>query len=106
MVQGFDNLFEQALKLKERMGELKMELAATKLPITAGDEEVTLVFNGLQEVVDVQIEVEGLPPMQKERLEMLLKRAINQGISRSREVAGQQVANYTGFNPSFFDDMF
>lgn len=106
MVQGFDNLFEQAMKLKERMDELKVELAATKLPISAGDEEVILVFNGLQEVVDVKIKMEGLPPLQKERLEMLLKRAINQGINRSREIAGQQVANYTGFNPSFLEDMF
>ncbi|HHW06828.1 MAG TPA: YbaB/EbfC family nucleoid-associated protein [Clostridia bacterium] len=106
MVQGFDHLFEQAMKLKERLDELKVELAAKKIPVTAGDGEVTLVFNGLQEVVDVKLQMEGLPAPQQQRLEMLLKRAINQGVSRAREVAGQEVAHYTGFSPSFFEGMF
>ncbi|HHY60575.1 MAG TPA: YbaB/EbfC family nucleoid-associated protein [Clostridia bacterium] len=106
MVQGFENLFEQAVKLKERLDELKVELAARRIPVTAGDGEVTLVFNGLQEVMEVKINLEGLPAPQRQRLETLLKRAINQGVIRAREVAGQEVAHYTGLNPSLINGLF
>lgn len=105
MVQGFENLFEQAMKLKERLDELKAELAAKKIPVTAGNGEVTLVFNGLQEVEDVRINTEGLPAAQRQRLELLLKQAINQGVIRAREMAGQGVAQYTGISPSLLDGL-
>lgn len=106
MTQGFEDLFEQALKLKENLEGLKEELTTKTVVIIAGEDEVKLVFNGLQEVVSVSLAQEELPFLQQQRLEMLLKRAINQGITRSREMAGQEVANHTGFSPSLFGDMF
>lgn len=98
MDQNFGNLFDQALKLRERIDELKMELASKKLQVTAGDGEIILVMNGLQEVLDVTVNMEGIPELQKNRLETLLKRAINQGISKTRDVAGQEV--FFTFSPS------
>ncbi|NLC76922.1 MAG: YbaB/EbfC family nucleoid-associated protein [Clostridia bacterium] len=98
MDQNFGNLFDQALKLRERIDELKMELASKKLQVTAGDGEIILVMNGLQEVLDVTVNMEGIPELQKNRLETLLKRAINQGIAKTRDVAGQEV--FFTFSPS------
>lgn len=106
MDQGFAQLLDQALKLRENLDELKVELASKKLQVTAGDGEVILVLNGLQEVVDITINIEGISERQRQRLEMLLKRAINQGIAKTRDVASQELSNYTGFNLSFLNGLF
>lgn len=106
MSQGFQDLFEQAMKFKFNLEGLKKELAGKTVEIITGNEEIRLIMNGLQEVIGIHLKMEDLPTLQQQRLEMLLKRAINQGIARSRELAGQEVANQTGFNPAFFDGMF
>lgn len=106
MDQGFAHLFDQALKLKENLHEVKTELASKQLQVTAGDGEVILVLNGLQEVLDITINMAGMPEGQKQRLEMLLKRAINQAIAKTREVAGQELSHYTGINLAFLNGLF
>lgn len=106
MAQGFQDLFEQAMKLKFNLEELKKELAGKTVEVITGNEEVRLIMNGLQEVLSIHLKAEDLPTLQQQRLEMLLKRAINQAVARSREMAGQEVANQTGFDPAFFNGMF
>ncbi len=106
MSQGFQDLFEQAMKFKINFEELKKELADKTVEITAGHDEVRLVMNGLQEIVSVQLKTEYLSTPQQQRLETLLRRALNQGIARSRELAGQEITNQTGFNPSLFNGLF
>ena len=106
MNQSLQNLFDQAMKLKLNFEELKKELAGKNIEILVGNEEVKLTMNGLQEVIDIQLKGEDLPTLQQQRLEILLKRAINQGIARSRKMASEEIANQTGFDPGFFGGMF
>lgn len=106
MDQGFAQLFDQALKLKENFDDLRSELASKQLQVTAGDGEVILVLNGLQEVLDITINIEGIPEEQRQRLEMLLKRAVNQGMAKTREIAGRELSHSTGFNLSFLNGLF
>ncbi|MFA5537026.1 MAG: YbaB/EbfC family nucleoid-associated protein [Bacillota bacterium] len=106
MTQGFQDLFEQAMKFKINLEELKKELADKTVEIVTGHDEVHLVMNGLQEILSIRLQAQDLPAPQQQRLELLLKRALNQGIARSRELAGQEITNQTGFNPSLLNGLF
>lgn len=96
------DFLEQGLNLKNNLDELKKNLGNKTFKVIGGDQEVELVFNGVQEVISVTLT--GVASPQKERLEMLLKRTINQGIARSRQLAGEEMASYTGLGAGFFEN--
>ncbi|MGI6553060.1 MAG: YbaB/EbfC family nucleoid-associated protein [Bacillota bacterium] len=106
MNYDWEGIWEQAWKLKSSLAELKEKLAENTLVITAGENEVKIVINGIQEVIQVELKPEIIDPAKKQRLQMLLQRAINQSIARSREMAGKQVADLTGFDPGILDNLF
>lgn len=102
----WEEIWEQAWKLKSNLEELKEKMAEKTLEIVAGENEVKIVINGVQEVVQVELTPEILDPAKRHRLQMLLQRAINQSITRSREMAGKEVADFTGFDPGILGGLF
>lgn len=92
----FQNILRQAAQLKERMQKIQEELGGRTVEATAGGGMVTAVANGRQEIVEIRIEKEVLRPEEAELLQDMIRGAVNSALSRSREMASQEMAKLTG----------
>ncbi len=92
----FRNIVRQAEQLKERMQKIQEELGDRTVEATAGGGMVTVVANGRQEIVEIRIEKEVLQPEEAELLQDMIRGAVNTALSRSREMAAQEMAKLTG----------
>ncbi len=90
------NLLKQAQQMQARMAQLQEELGAKTVEASAGGGMVTVVANGRQEIVSVRIEKEIVSPDDVELLQDLVRGAVNEALSRSREMAAAEMAKITG----------
>jgi hypothetical protein len=57
---------------------------------------VTVVANGRQEILSVRIEREVVSPGEVDLLQDLVRAAVNEALSRSREMMAAEMAKITG----------
>jgi len=93
---GFQDLMRQAQEMRERLQRLQEELGDRTVEGSAGGGMVVVVVNGRQELLDLRIEKEVVDPADIGMLRDLVRAAVNDALSRSREMAAAEMAKLTG----------
>ena len=76
-MRGMGNMMKQAQKLQSQMLKLQEELADKTVESSSGGGMVTVVANGRQQIVSIQIEEEVVDPDDVEMLQDLVLAAVN-----------------------------
>lgn len=102
-MQNMKNLMKEAQKMQAKMAKMQEELKEETITGQSGGGMVKVVVNGQQEVLSLDIEQELWDENDREMLQDLVIAAVNDGLSRSREVSQEKMSRITGgFNlPGF-----
>ncbi len=95
-MKNMGKLMKQAQQLQTRMTKLQEELADRTIEATAGGGMVTVVANGKQEIVSIRIEKEVVDPEDVEMLQDLVLAAVNEALTRSQNMASEEMNKLTG----------
>lgn len=90
------NLLKQAQKLQSKMAQMQEELGQRTVTAQAGGGMVEAVANGRQELVSLRIDPEVANPEDVEMLQDLILAAVNEALSRAREMMAQEMGKLTG----------
>ncbi len=92
----FGGIMKQAQALQERMAKLQEEAAQKTVEATAGGGMVTVVVNGRQQVLSINIEAEVVNPDDIDMLQDLVLAAVNEGLRKSQEFMAEEMKGMTG----------
>lgn len=95
-MKNLSGMMKQAQKLQAKMMEMQAELGNRTLSAQAGGGMVEAVVNGRQELVALKIDPEVVVPEDVEMLQDLIQAAVNEALSRSREMMAAEMAKLTG----------
>lgn len=90
------NLLKQAQLLQNKMAKLQEELEEKKVEASSGGGMVTVVVNGRQELLSINIEPEVINPDDQEMLQDLILAAINDGMAKARNMVNEEMGKLTG----------
>jgi DNA-binding YbaB/EbfC family protein len=95
-VKNLSSMMKQAQKLQAKMMEMQAELGNRTVSAQAGGGMVEAVVNGRQELLVLRIDPEVVAPDDVEMLQDLIQAAVNEALSRSREMMAAEMAKLTG----------
>ena len=95
-MKSFGKMIKQAQELQAKMSALQEELGQKQMEAMAGGGMVTAVVNGNQELVSLTIEKEVVDPEDVELLQDLITAAVNEAVSRSKEMVRDEMTKLTG----------
>jgi DNA-binding YbaB/EbfC family protein len=90
------NLLKQAQQLQTKMARLQEELEEKTVEASSGGGMVTVVVNGRQEILSINIEPEVIDPDDQEMLQDLILAAINDGLAKARNMVNEEMGKLTG----------
>jgi len=90
------DLLKQAQQFQERLGAVQEELAGKVVTGTAGGGMVTATVNGKGELVGLAIEQDLVNPDEVAMLQDLVMAAVNDGLTKARELGKQEMGKLTG----------
>ena len=90
------NLMKQAQKFQAKMAQLQEELGEKTIEASAGGGMVTVVVNGRQELLSIKIDPEVVDPADLDMLHDLILAAINDGLSRAKNMVSEEMSKLTG----------
>jgi nucleoid-associated protein EbfC len=82
--------------IKKRMHEVEEDLRERVVEGSAGGGMVRVMFNGLQEAVDVKIDPQVLQEEGPEFVQEMVLAAVRQGLAKSKELEEAERAKVTG----------
>jgi DNA-binding YbaB/EbfC family protein len=88
-MKGMPNMgqiMKQAQQFQTKMAKLQEELGEKTVEASAGGGMVSVVVNGRQEILSIVIEKEVIDPEDREMLQDLVMSAVNDGLSRARDM--------------------
>jgi DNA-binding YbaB/EbfC family protein len=89
---------KQLKQLRDQAQAMKQALAQATVSADAAHGKVSVVMDGNQEVLAVNIDQALLSPDKKEDLEKIIKAATNDAVKKSRALMAQKVQSMGGFN--------
>ena len=92
----FKNLQKMQQELQERMAKMDEELGHKEVEATSGGGVVKVKLNGKQQLLSIKISREAVDPDDIEMLEDLVLAAVNAGITKSKELSQNNLAQLTG----------
>ncbi len=95
-MKGMGNMLKQAQKLQSKMMKMQTELAEKTVEASAGGGMVKVVASGGQQVVSIVIDREVVDPEDVEMLQDLVLAAVNDALSRAREMMNSEMGKITG----------
>ena len=95
-MKGMGNMMKQAQKLQSQMMKLQEELADKTVESSSGGGMVTVVANGRQQIVSIQIENEVVDPNDVDMLQDLVLAAVNDALSKAQEMVSSEMGKLTG----------
>jgi len=95
-IPNMGNLMKQAQQLQAKMAKLQEELGEKKVEASAGGGMVTVVVNGRQEILSIHIDPEVINPDDSEMLQDLLLAAVNDGLSKAKNMVSEEMSKLTG----------
>lgn len=98
-IPGFDEILAQAQSFGKRLSEIKEELAQESVQASSGGGMVVAEANGQGRIQKVRIEPKLLKMDDIEMLEDLVTAAVNQAISKAKELAASKMQKLTGGLP-------
>lgn len=87
---------QAAQKMQQDVARLQEELGGKKVEATSGGGMVTVVANGRQEVLSIKIDPQAVDPRDVGMLEDLVSAAVNQALTKAKELAQREMAALTG----------
>ncbi|MDQ7785392.1 MAG: YbaB/EbfC family nucleoid-associated protein [Desulfomonilaceae bacterium] len=93
---NFKELLQQAQGMQQRIAEMQDELAAKTVRGSAGGDMVTVEANGAQEILSIKIEESVLTSGDAELVQDLVVAAVNDALTKSRELMSQEMAKLSG----------
>lgn len=88
-------LMKQAQQFQTKMAKLQEELGEKTVEASSGGGMVTVVVNGKQEIVSIQIDPEVIDPDDAEMLQDLIMAAVNDGLSRAKNMVNEEMGKLT-----------
>jgi DNA-binding YbaB/EbfC family protein len=95
-MKGMGQMMKQAQKLQSQMMKLQEELAEKTVESSSGGGMVTVVANGRQQIVSIQIENEVVDPEDVEMLQDLVLAAVNDALAKAQEMVSSEMGKLTG----------
>ena len=94
-IPNMGQLMKQAQQFQSKMAKMQEELGERTVEASAGGGMVTVVANGKQEIVSIQIEGEVVDPDDIEMLQDLILAAVNDALSKSRDMVNEEMGKLT-----------
>jgi len=88
-------LMKQAQKFQAKMAKLQEELSARTVEASAGGGMVTVVANGGQEILSINIDREVVDPDDIEMLQDLVMAAVNDALNKARNMMNEEMGQLT-----------
>jgi DNA-binding YbaB/EbfC family protein len=89
-------LMEAAQRMQREIQRVQDELGEKRVEASAGGGMVNVVANGRMEIVQIRVEPSVIDPKDAGMLEDLLTAAVNQALTKAKELAQQELAKVTG----------
>ncbi len=89
------NLMKQAQQFQAKMAKMQEELGEKTIEVSAGGGMVTVVANGRQEIISINIETEVIDPDDAEMLQDLILAAVNDALSRAKNMMNEEMGKLT-----------
>jgi DNA-binding YbaB/EbfC family protein len=89
-------IMRQAQELQAKLAKAQEELAQATIEASSGGGAVKVTVNGQQELQSVKISPEAINPEDAEMLEDLVVAAINEAMTKSKELAAERLGKITG----------
>ncbi len=96
MQPNMKEMMRQAQMLQKKMANLQEELEKREVEASAGGGMVKAVANGKPAIVSISVEKEVVDPEDVEMLQDLIVAAVNEALTRSKEMVDSEMAKVTG----------
>lgn len=94
-IANLAQMLKQATEMKEKMEELREQLAGEIVEASYGG-MVKLVFNGKLDLVSLEIDPELINPAKKDELEVMVRGAVNEGIRQTQDMVRGRMQKLAG----------
>jgi len=94
-IPNMGNLMKQAQKFQTQMAKLQEELGDKTIEASVGGGMVTVVVNGRQELLSINIDPEVIDPDDVEMLQDLILAAVNDGLTRAKDMVNEEMGKLT-----------
>ncbi len=94
-----NQIMRQAQELSGKLKRAQEELKHRTVDVTVGGGMVEVTVNGAMELVGIKIDPQAVDPRDVEMLQDLVRAAVNQGMSRAKEMMQQEMQQFTGGLP-------
>jgi len=94
-IPNMGQLMKQAQQFQSKMAKLQEELGDQTVEASAGGGMVTVVVNGRQEVLSINIDPEVIDPNDAEMLQDLVMAALNDALSRAKNMVNDEMGKLT-----------
>lgn len=89
------NLMKQAQQFQAKMAQLQEELGEKTVEASAGGGMVSVVANGRQEIISINMETEVIDPGDPEMLQDLILAAVNDALSKAKNMVNDEMGKLT-----------
>jgi nucleoid-associated protein EbfC len=96
MSKQLGQLLNQAKKMQEKFQKMQDEMGDKTIEAQSGGGMVSCVVNGKQEVLSLKIADEVWEEKDKELIEDLVVAAVNEGLSKSKDMLQEEMSKITG----------
>ncbi len=96
MTKGLGGMLKQAQRIQAQLAKVQEEMAQKTIEASSGGGMVSVVVNGKQEVISINIEREVVNPEDIDMLQDLVLAAVNEGIRKSQEMVTEEMKRLTG----------
>ncbi len=97
-MKGMPNMgqiMKQAQKFQTKMAKLQEELSEKTVEASAGGGMVTVVANGGQDVLSINIDPEVVDPEDVEMLQDLIMAAVNDALNKAKAMMNEEMGQLT-----------
>lgn len=96
MLGNMGNMMKQVKKMQADMAKMQEELANRTIEASSGGGVVTVVANGKQEIISINIKPEAVDPEDVEMLQDMVLAAVNEALRQSQEMVTKEMSKITG----------
>ena len=89
-------IMRQAQDFQQRLSQVQNELAERFVTASVGGGMVSVIVNGKNELMSIQIEKEVINPEDQTMLQDLIVSAVNEGIKKAQDMAQTEMKKLTG----------
>jgi len=94
-IPNMANLMKQAQKFQSQIAKLQEELGDKTIEASSGGSMITVVVNGRQEILSINIDPEVINPDDVEMLQDLILAAVNDGLTRAKDMVNEEMGKLT-----------